>query len=252
MSSKTELQKELDKNIPESVITTREGVGGKSLSYLEGWYVIDSLNQKIGQGNWCYSVQQLTKVYEGSLKNNYGEIFSTSYIATVSLTAEIDGKNVYFSDVGYGDGSDKKSPGKAHELAVKEAVTDGIKRAAKNLGRSMGLALYDKEQTYVGNTQVEPQEVKVATPVATKFSKEVVAVATETTLSDARTQSGTGRLTNKTLVEKAFKFLVSTNKETKESLKKKYTDNKGLSGLTPAELDGVLLKLKSDYNQLPL
>jgi recombination DNA repair RAD52 pathway protein len=54
-----------------------------------------------------------------------------------------------YGDVGYGDGSDKTNPGKAHELAAKEAVTDALKRCAKNLGMSMGLALYDKTQENV-------------------------------------------------------------------------------------------------------
>jgi recombination DNA repair RAD52 pathway protein len=62
---------------------------------------------------------------------------------------------------------------------VKEAVTDGIKRCAKNLGMSMGLALYDKTQENVdeesndtqagaaqGPKPTAKQADKIAAPVA--------------------------------------------------------------------------------------
>ena len=56
-------------------------------------------------------------------------IFTCSYIAQIELSAVLkEGQSTSdytnrtsFVDVGYGDGTDKKNPGKAHELAVKEA-----------------------------------------------------------------------------------------------------------------------------------
>lgn len=146
-----QIRKELDENIPRDVISERPGgSGGKKLSYLEGWYVIDRLNQIFGQGNWSYRTEALTKTFEGQVNGkNY-----VSYIATVSLTTLIpNAPIVEFTDVGFGDGTDANNPGKCHELAVKEAVTDAIKRCAKSLGRSMGLALYDKSQEYVDNAR---------------------------------------------------------------------------------------------------
>ncbi len=48
---------------------------------------------------------------------------------------------------GCGSGQGRgKSPGEAHESALKEAETDAMKRALTTFGNPFGLALYDKEQ----------------------------------------------------------------------------------------------------------
>ena len=44
-----------------------------------------------------------------------------------------------------------------YNTKAKEAVTDALKRAAKNLGMSMGLALYDKEQVNVDDGEEQEQ-----------------------------------------------------------------------------------------------
>lgn len=141
----------LDADIPKDVISQREGGGGKRLDYLQGWYVIDRLNQVIGHGNWSSQVVELTHLGDDKTTNSYGkESFKSYYRAKVSISVRGDGQFLTsHEDVGFGDGSDPKEKFKAHELAMKEAVTDALKRAAKNLGRSMGLALYDKERQYV-------------------------------------------------------------------------------------------------------
>lgn len=143
-----QIRAELDAKIPRDVIAQRDG-GGRKLSYLEGHYVIDRLNQVLGQGNWAYEAEEMRLVFEGPIEGRGGASFNVSYIARVRLTASIDGLRVTFTDYGYGDGMDKGNPGKAHELAVKEATTDGIKRCAKSLGMSLGLALYSKDQENV-------------------------------------------------------------------------------------------------------
>ncbi len=157
MSDVANIRAKLDEKIPRDVISLRDAGQGRKLSYLEGWYVIDRMNQIFGQGNWSYYTDEMRHVHSGTI-DSYGKITYTShYIANVSLHVVIDGKSVCFNDYGYGDGSDKANPGKAHELAVKEAVTDGIKRCAKSLGMSLGLALYDKTQE---NVDDNAQEVK--------------------------------------------------------------------------------------------
>lgn len=154
------IREQLDAKIPRDVVSQRDGGGGRSLSFLEGWYVIDRLNQVLGQGNWSYVTKEMRLVYSGSAPDKYGkEMHSSHYVAHIELSATIDGATTYFSDFGYGDGSDKSSPGKSHELAVKEAVTDGIKRCAKNLGMSLGLALYDKTQENVDDGKEPAREV---------------------------------------------------------------------------------------------
>jgi recombination DNA repair RAD52 pathway protein len=165
--SKQEVIKELDKDIPRSAISERDGGSGKKLSYLAGYYVIDRLNKVVGIGNWAYtSDAQLvdSRSVEKEDKYTAGKINTTHhahYLAKVRLVVHLpDSEATEFTDYGYGDGSDKLLPGKAHELAVKEAVTDGIKRCAKNLGMSMGLALYDKEQVNVSEEEAPKADAK--------------------------------------------------------------------------------------------
>lgn len=134
----------LNEAIPRDVVREREGGGRSKLSYLEGHYVIDRLNKVFGPLGWA-SDANITLVHEGKVNDKY----VAHYVAKVRIVAEVDGLRTEHNDYGYGDGMDRSNPGKAHELAVKEAVTDGIKRCAKNFGMSMGLALYDKDQTNV-------------------------------------------------------------------------------------------------------
>jgi hypothetical protein len=167
-----QIRQELNAKIPRDVIAQREGGGRSKLSYLEGWYVIDRLNEVLGQGNWEYETEEMRLVYQGQVEGKYGTSHVAHYVAKIRLTvhglrtAAVEDKYSFgnsFSDYGYGDGSDKANPGKAHELAVKEAVTDGLKRCAKNLGMSMGLALYDKNQENVDDGDTEtPAPAKAA------------------------------------------------------------------------------------------
>ena len=152
-----EVKKDLDTKLSSNDVSEREG-GGRKLSYVSSFYVIDQLNVILGQGNWSYDTQEMRLVSERTYtKKDYrgNEVteHSAHYIAKCHLIATIGDKQCMLADYGYGDGTDKNSPGKAHELAVKEAATDALKRCAKNLGMKLGLALYDKEQT---NVEDEP------------------------------------------------------------------------------------------------
>lgn len=149
------MQTKLDAKIPRDVIETRDSGFGKPLSYLAGWYVIARMNEIFGQGNWDYQLKELTKTFEGEVNGKQ----YVSYLARVFLRAAFpNGTTAYFEDIGFGDGQDKTNVGKCHELASKEAVTDAIKRCAKSLGMSMGLALYDKTQENVEDEQKTKKE----------------------------------------------------------------------------------------------
>lgn len=170
-----QVRQELDSKIPRDVISQREGGGRSKLSYLEGWYVIDRLNKVLGQGAWSYQVEEMRLVHEGQVQDK----FVAHYIAKVRLEVPALGHCI-FSDYGYGDGQDKYNPGKAHELATKEAVTDAVKRCAKNLGMSMGLALYDKSQENVDDGDGEPAPQPAAKVAAPGGNPRAVPVAAKT------------------------------------------------------------------------
>lgn len=153
----------LNEKLPGSVVSTRASYdGGKgTLSYLEGWYVQDQLNQIFGFGNWHQSVDALDEVYRGtSDKTNsktgakYTNVV-TVWKAVVTLNVrDAEGGWVHRTDVGCGVGEGSNAA-LILEKTIKEAVTDGIKRAAKSFGNQFGLALYDKEQANVMSSQEE-------------------------------------------------------------------------------------------------
>jgi len=160
--------KQLDEGIPRAAVATRQGGGPKALSYLEGWYVINRLNEVFGAEGWSYDVTDLKCVHAGEIPGKYGSVQSASYTATVALFVQFPGADgaKRITDVGFGNGTDKTDPGKPHELATKEAVTDALKRSAKSLGMSMGLALYDKTQENVEDTAEQPAPSAVVQPKA--------------------------------------------------------------------------------------
>ena len=91
---------------------------------------------------------------------------------------------IEFSDVGYGDGFDYSgSELTIHELAMKEAVSDGVKRALKNFGDQFGLSLYDKEALRA----IESQS-KLANATPARLKREVMKLAREKTGKDRPTQ----------------------------------------------------------------
>lgn len=165
--------KQLDEKIPRFAVSTRDAGNGRQLDYLAGWYVIDRLNRVVGPGNWAYSADA-NMVHSGAIKDRSGkDVHTVHYIAKVRLAVTLkEGLTTEFTDYGYGDGTDRGGVGKAHELAVKEAVTDGLKRCAKNLGLSFGLALYDKSGDGIDEEAVENPATLPAAPAATHAMSE--------------------------------------------------------------------------------
>lgn len=150
----SELSEKLDALIPKEAVKTRDQAG-RQLQYLSGAYVINRLNEVLGHLRWSYTITRLEKIFSGKAQQKKGVVYAVSYIASVKLRTIND--ECEYEDVGYGDGFDRTNPGKAHELAVKEAVTDALKRAAKNLGRSMGLGLYfDAEEHIESRSEPHP------------------------------------------------------------------------------------------------
>lgn len=215
-----ELQTKLDENIPRDVISSRSGGGNKQLSYLETWYVIDRLNQVLGSNGWSNEIKSL------SLLPGEGR---PTYMAITRLVAYIDDGHEVRSIVkeGVGYGSDK-SDHNAHELAMKEAVSDSFKVAAKNLGRSLGLALYDKTQEFVG-------ESKDAAPTVPPK------VVTKSAAIDPRI-----------VIKSAANVLIAKRKTTKEDFQAKYLNGKASKDLNDVEAKTALAALSQDFPELNL
>jgi DNA repair and recombination protein RAD52 len=138
------LNQELDPNRIKS-----RSKGSVSLSYLEGFDIIDTANRVFGYGNWSYEIKSLSQV---SQETNTNQNLVVCYKAIVTLTINDLQHNtqVIREDVGFGTGI-AKSLADAHENSAKEAVTDGLKRAFRSYGNQFGNSLYNKSTNHQTN-----------------------------------------------------------------------------------------------------
>ena len=135
----------LNQELDSSRIKTREK-GNVSLSYIEGFDVIDTANLIFGYGNWSYLISKLEQV---SQEQNHNQNFVVCYKAVVKLIIkdENHGKSISRQDVGFGTGV-SKTLADAYENAGKESVTDGLKRTLRSFGNQFGNSLYDKSRNH--------------------------------------------------------------------------------------------------------
>ena len=136
--------KKLNEPLDASRVKTRPGPGGKKLSYLEGHDCISTANVIFGVGNWGYAVQQIECVGHGKIMvkdpedpEMLLEEHRMMYYAVVELRV-LDCAPI--TEAGFG--TTRGDRPEHHEMAVKGAVTDGLKRCLKNYGVQFGLGLY--------------------------------------------------------------------------------------------------------------
>jgi DNA recombination protein Rad52 len=165
---------ELDRKLDASHVRQRLGSGGVMLDYLEGWFVIQEANRIFGHDGWSRETLILEPV--GSpvhSRNRYGkDQWKVGYRAVVRVSAH--GVVRYGSGFGNGIGPDSID---VHELAVKEAETDAMKRALATFGNPFGLALYDKARTNVASEE-ETRAARAAQ--LREFCKLIVPLVNET------------------------------------------------------------------------
>ena len=129
--------------------------GNISLSYLEGFDLIETANKVFGHGNWSYTITSLEQV---SQETNTNQNVVICYKALVKLTVySLDhNKHISKEDVGFGTGI-AKMLADAHEGGAKEAVTDSIKRSMRSFGNQFGNSLYDKSRNHQTQPRTSPQ-----------------------------------------------------------------------------------------------
>lgn len=147
---------ELGKKLDPSHVRPAQKFGPKG-DFIEGWLAISEANRIFGFGEWSYTVIDCKVVSEGPRKigKDQKDGWGVSYIATVRVIVG----GVTREDVGAGHGYDLDL-GLAHESAIKESVTDALKRSLRTFGNPFGLALYDKSRENVGIDLPDPSAVK--------------------------------------------------------------------------------------------
>ena len=133
-------------------VAKRSG-GGRQLSYLEAWDVKAHLNRIFGFLNWSSDVIESSLAFEE--KNEKGQ-WHVAYKVTLRLRINGSGDDwvqTTYTEAAVGFAS-LPSRGEAHDMAIKTAESDALKRAAINLGTQFGLSLYNNGATadVVGKT----------------------------------------------------------------------------------------------------
>ena len=235
----------LNAKIPRDVISQRKGFGNTTLSYLEGWYVVARLNEVLGQGNWQYTTK-LDKVNEKRIKNARGlEVRAVAYSAIVTLVVNVAGKEAVFQDVGVGKGQETDNELMADESAMKEAVTDGLKRAARNLGMSMGLALYDKTEENIDDTPSPSTKETNTSHQQTEAKRAPDAdVPTGTTRSPKKPVRDSVEKALRTYISVASKLGKTTTEEVIKYLKEK-TGKEKIADINEEELNSMYQHFKA-------
>jgi DNA repair and recombination protein RAD52 len=137
--------------------------GNISLSYLEGFDIIETANKIFGYGNWDYTISKLEQVSQ-EVNQNQNNIICYKAVINITVHDIQHSKQVLREDVGFGTGI-AKTLADAHEGGAKEAVTDGIKRTLRSFGNQFGNSLYDKSrQQQNSSQQTQQQAMQIAQP----------------------------------------------------------------------------------------
>jgi hypothetical protein len=123
---------------------------GALLHYVEGWHAIAEANRIFGFDAWDRRTISSRCVHS----ERSGRTHFAAYVAKVRISVRAGDIVIVREGSGMGEGA-APTPGKAHELALKGAETDGTKRALATFGNPFGLALYDREQAGVGKPRCE-------------------------------------------------------------------------------------------------
>jgi len=135
------------KGINPSRIAQRQGGGGRSLSYLEAWDVKAHLNRIFGFLNWSADVLDATLAFEQETNGKWNVGYKV--ILRLRITGYEDENPegwATYTEAAIGSAT-LPQRGEAHDMAIKTAESDALKRAAINLGDQFGLSLYNNGST---------------------------------------------------------------------------------------------------------
>lgn len=119
----------------------KRGQAGRQLSYLEAWDVKAHLIRIFGFGGWSAEVLSADLAFED--KNEKLQ-WNVGYKVILQLTVGdyANGGSVMYTEAAVGSAT-LPQRGEAHDMAIKTAESDALKRAAINLGTQFGLSLYN-------------------------------------------------------------------------------------------------------------
>lgn len=151
--------------IAKSRVSTRSQ-SGRALSYVEAWDIKRTLIRVFGFGGFSVVADEAECVSHREGQGKSGHNHEVCWKVRVTLSIPAIGAEYAEYAVG---SSSQPDLTEAHDMAIKTAESDALKRAAINLGTQFGLSLYDNGSTsdVVGRTLVhtvnsEPAKVPEA------------------------------------------------------------------------------------------
>lgn len=121
-------------------VSQREQAGRK-FTYLEAWDVKAHLIRIFGFGGWNWTVNTAELAFEDKNEKGY---WNVGYKVVGTLTIPCL-EFCSYTEAAVGSAT-LGQRGDAHDMAIKSAESDALKRAAINLGTQFGLSLYNNGQ----------------------------------------------------------------------------------------------------------
>lgn len=118
---------------------------GRQLSYLEVWDVRAHLIRLFNFGGWSFDVVSAELAYEEKGEKNWEVGYKVVGRLTIHGISPDSGDTTY-TEAAVGP-ANLPNRGEAHDMAIKTAESDALKRCAMNLGTQFGLSLYDDGRT---------------------------------------------------------------------------------------------------------
>lgn len=115
---------------------------GRNLSYLEAWDVKAHLIRIFGFGGWSSEVLDADLVFESEKDGKWNVGYKVILALTIHGINDEDGCWATYTEAAIGSAT-LPQRGEAHDMAIKTAESDALKRAAINLGTQFGLSLYN-------------------------------------------------------------------------------------------------------------
>ncbi|AXK36933.1 hypothetical protein DVA86_34865 [Streptomyces armeniacus] len=124
----------------------RVGTDGKGFAHVEAWDIRRHLIRAFGFGGYNTDLLAATLVTERETPSGNGgrSRWTVVYRCAVRLTVTVAGTELgHWHGIATGDATNQPSAADAHDLALKTADSQALKRAAINLGDQFGLSLYN-------------------------------------------------------------------------------------------------------------
>ncbi|MFB7592411.1 Rad52/Rad22 family DNA repair protein [Streptomyces sp. NPDC056169] len=125
----------------------RIGRDGKGFSHVEAWDIRRHLIRVFGFGGFDTDLlgMELVAQIDTPPDRPNGKIrYTVVYRVAIKLTVKVDGVELgHWHGAAIGDATNQPALGDAHDLALKTADSQALKRAAVNMGDQFGLSLYN-------------------------------------------------------------------------------------------------------------